>query len=311
MNELSIIIVSWNCKDYLRRCLESISKFPPGCSYDIILIDNASSDGTVEMVQTSFPGIKLIINDSNRGFAAANNVALKHFISQFYLLLNPDTEVYDNSIQSLIDIAKRNTEVWGIGPAIINGDGSPQRTGVRFPNNWNIFSESLFLDKLFPHSKLFGRHRQLYHNPNIERELDYVKGSCILLHNEAIKKIGFLDEDYFMYFEETDWCYRVRKAGKCILYSPLATIKHYGGGEFGHFDKHKIIHYHKSLLLFYHKHYSALRSFTLRNILIIRSLIRLCIWSIIFILQPSMRKRAASACRGYYDTLFIMLSRTS
>ena len=233
----------------------------------------------------------------------ANNIALKQCHSRYYLLLNPDTEVYLNSLQVLVDTAKEYQEAWGIGPAIVNRDGSPQRTGVRFPKNWNIFVETFFLDRIFPHSRIFGKHKELYRDQSIKREIDYVQGSCLLISDDAIKKIGILDEEYFMYFEETDWCYRVHKAGKRILYSPTSIIKHYGGGEFAHYDEHKIINYHKSLLLFYRKHYSYSKILVVRYILIIRSMIRLCVWSLMVVFYPSIKGRLVSIRIGYFSVL--------
>jgi hypothetical protein len=309
MIDLSIIIVSWNCKEYLQKCLRSIVSYPPICAYEIVVVDNASSDGTIESVRLLFPEVKIIVNDKNQGFAAANNIALKQCQNRYFLLLNPDTIVFHGALQALVEYADRHSNAWGVGPAIVNADGSPQRTGIRFPNNWNILVETLFLDKIFPQSRIFGSHRELYIDPSLARKVDYVQGSCLLIKHEAIQIIGMLDEKYFMYFEETDWCYRVHQMGGEVHYISESTIKHYGGSESAHYDSWKVLQYHRSLLRYYKKHYSIFSRILIRCILFIRSLIRAFGWAVVMILHPLQRKKALSTCNGYCKLIPLLFTK--
>jgi GT2 family glycosyltransferase len=310
MIDLTIIIVSWNCREYLSLCLQSLHGHPPTCTYKIVVIDNASTDGVVEYIREQYPSVSIIQNTVNEGFAAANNLALKQFKSSYYLLLNPDTEVYPGSLQALVEYADQNKQVWALGPAIVNGDGTPQRTGVRFPSNWNIFVETFFLDRLFPQTKLFGSHRELYKDYSLPRQVDYVQGSCLLISQKALEEVGLLDESFFMFFEETDWCYRVHKAGREIHLVPGSMIKHYGGGETAHYDERKVQMYHRSLLRYYKKHFSLLRSYELRCILVARSIIRIVVWTLVPIVHRSMKEKAFSTCRGYLKLLPLLVRKS-
>jgi GT2 family glycosyltransferase len=307
MNDLAIIIVSWNCKGYLADCLRSIYADGSEFSLAIIVVDNNSNDGTLEMLREDFPQVHLISNSENRGFAAACNLGMKFSRSRFVLLLNPDTVVRPGAFDSMIRFMDDHGDAWAIGPTILNGDGSRQHSGMRFPTNWNILVEALFLDRLFPQTRLFGGHKELYERPECSREVDYLQGSCLMVRSDAIECVGGLDERFFMYFEETDWCRRMKKAGGTIRYCPSATIVHFGGNQIGHFDERRLVHYHRSLLRFYQKHYSPGRTAAVRLILLLRSLIRIIIWSASGILKPGLRNTAASSVRGYLRTIGILL----
>lgn len=307
MNDLTIIIVSWNCKGYLAECLQSIDADGSKLSCTIIVVDNNSNDGTLEMLREDFPRVHLISSEKNLGFAAANNRALKSSRSRFVLLLNPDTVVRPGAFDSMIKFMDDHVDAWAIGPTILNGDGSRQHSGVRFPTNWNILVEALFLDRLFPQTELFGEHKELYKHPECSREVDYLQGSCLMVRSDAIERVGGLDERFFMYFEETDWCCRMKKAGGTIRYCPSATIVHFGGNQIGHFDERRLVHYHRSLLRFYQKHYSPGRTAAVRLVLLLRSLIRIVIWCALWILKPGLRDTAASSVRGYLRTIGILL----
>ena len=309
MIDLNIIIVSWNCKNYLLKCIRSIYLYPPRCSYKITIVDNGSSDGTVDAVMSDFPDVYVIKNETNLGFASANNLVLKQRGAHYYLLLNPDTEVYANAIQTLLEFAERNPDAYGVGPKIVNKDGTHQITGVTFPNNWNILTETFFLDRIFPKSRILGSHKKKYLDWTIPQSLDYIQGSALLIKDKALEEIGLLDEKFFLFFEETDWCYRVKKAGKEILYCPYSVIKHYGGDEQGHYDEIKVICYHKSLFEFYRKHYKILKRFLLRIIIFIRCIIRIFLWYGLTIFKRDIADKAKSACFGYIRTLVLIFRR--
>jgi GT2 family glycosyltransferase len=303
MHDVTVLLVTWNARAYIENCLRSLAPSSSRRSMRVIVVDNSSSDGTQLLVEEKFPDVELIKNSSNVGFAAANNQAMRVSLSRFVLLLNPDTVVRAGAVDVLVDFMLAHDDAWACGPAILNGDGTPQRTGVRFPNNWNLLVESLFLDRLFPRSKLFGAHRALYEDPGKIRAVDYLQGACLMVRNEVVENIGGLDERFFMYFEETDWCYRMKRAGGEVYMCPAAQVVHIGGGGVGHYDERRLLHFYTSLLLFYHKHYSLTRAVGARVIIGVRSCIRIATWGVISVLKPSLRSSALSSARGYCSVL--------
>jgi GT2 family glycosyltransferase len=307
MNDLAIIIVSWNCWEYLAQCLRSIAKSGTRHSYNVQVVDNSSTDDTVPLLQAQFPTVRVIANNENRGFAAANNQALRQTRARFVLLLNPDTVIHDGAIDALGRFLEDHQDAWAVGPAILNADGSPQESGVQFPSMWNIVCETFFLDRIFPESRLFGRHKELYEDQTKPRAVGYVQGACLMVRWGAIETIGPLDERFFMYFEETDWCYRMAQAGGKVYHCPDAKVTHFGAGELGHFDERRILHYHQSLLQFFRKHYTWTDILLLRSVLLLRSLVRVLVWAAVWVVKPGERKTAASSMRGYARTLGMAL----
>jgi GT2 family glycosyltransferase len=303
MIDLVVVIVNWNSKNFLQECLRSIFASKSQYSYQVIVIDNGSTDGSVEMVKNLFPAVNIEKNTSNTGFARANNQILKHINSNYALLLNADTIVNQGAFDVMLDFLNSSPGYAVVGPAILNGDSTPQRTGARFPTNWSLLVEALFLDRLFPQLKLFGSHKELYIDFNVPREVDYVQGSCLMVKTSVLRDVGYLDERFFMYFEETDLCFRVKKAGWKIWFLPTASVIHFGGGETAHYDEWRIVHYHNSLFQFYSKHYSYRARVMLRCILFLRSVIRVVVWSSVTAVRPSLRHSALSAVKGYLKTL--------
>jgi GT2 family glycosyltransferase len=310
MTDLTVIIVTWNCKNYIEECLSSLFSNPVNCRMEVVVVDNHSSDGTVEMIRSGYPHVNIIANMENNGFAAANNQAIRKTQSRYILLLNPDTIVHGRAIDQMVAYMDAHSETGGLGPAIVNGDGSPQRTGITFPNAWNLFVEAVFLDRAFPTSRIFGRHKGLFNDFTFPFEVDYVQGSCLLLRRSVIDTVGMLDESYFMYFEETDLCFRIKRSGHKIVIIPDATITHFGGGEEGHFTERRLLHYHRSLLLFFKKNRSAVSGVAVRFTLIVRSVIRLAAWILLYCFRPSIRGTAASVISGYRKTFGIIFTGT-
>src|SRR5512135_1298153 len=183
MTDLAIIIVAWNSKPFLGACLGSIAGSGSTHTRELVVIDNASTDGSAELVRQVAPDARLIVNKRNEGFAAANNSALSLVKGRYALLLNPDTVVLPGALDAMVDYMDRNGHIWALGPMMLNADGSPQLTGVRFPTNWNIFVETVFLDRMFPRSEWFGAHRELYRDMTVPRRVDYVQGSCLLMRS--------------------------------------------------------------------------------------------------------------------------------
>lgn len=305
MLDLSIIIVTWNCKEYALNCLHSIFENPIICSYEIIVIDNNSSDMTVNAIQEEYPKVSIIKNSENKGFASANNQGIKQSSGRYILLLNPDTLVHKNSFDSMVQYLDEHPKIAALGPKILNEDGSQQFTGIRFPNNSNLFFETFFLDRIFPRSRIYGKHKSLFEDYTKPFNIDYAQGSALLLRRSVLDVVGLLDENYFMYFEETDLCYRIRKRGYDIMYFPGSSITHFGGEEEGHFTEKRLLYYHKSLVQFYHKNYSRPSVFILKIIIMFRSALRIILWSMLLVFKPQIRDRARSIIIGYSKTIFL------
>ena len=265
--DVSVIIVNWNTRDILRNCLLSIYEQTNEIDFEVIIVDNASTDGSVEMVKRDFPQAALIENMENRGFAVANNQGLKIAKGQYILLLNSDTIVLDGAIQKTVAFAEQHPEAAVIGCKVLNTDGSLQPTCFMFPSLINMFLSSTYLYKLFPRDRFFGRERMTWWDRNDVREVDVVTGCFMLVRRRAIEQTGLMDEQFFVYGEETDWCYRFKKAGWKILFTPDAAIVHFGGQSSKQMASQMALQLKGSILQFMCKHYSC-REYNLACILV-------------------------------------------
>jgi GT2 family glycosyltransferase len=229
MIDVSIIIVNWNTRDILRDCLRSVYEQTKDVSFEVIVVDNASTDGSGAMVKRQFPSVVLMENNENMGFAEANNQAIKVAGGRYVLLLNSDTLVLDNAIAKTVKFADEHPDAAVAGCMVLNSDETIQQTCFMYPSNFNMFLAATYLYKIFPKSVIFGREGMTWWDYNDVREVDVVAGCFMLVRREAIQQVGMLDNRYFVYCEETDWCYRFSKKGWKILFTPNARIIHYGG----------------------------------------------------------------------------------
>jgi len=252
--EVSVLIINWNTKDILRDCLHSVYETTPRDSLEVIVVDNASQDGSVEMVKNEFPAVKLVANSSNVGFAKANNQGIKAAQGRYVLLLNSDTVVLGDAIAETITFADANADAGVVGCRVLNADRTLQPTCFMFPSALNILLSSTYLYKLFPRSKLFGREHMTWWKRDDVREVDVVTGCFMLIRRDVFDKIGLLDTDYFMYGEETDFCYRCKKAGFRNYFYPSAQIIHLGGASSRQMEPAMILQARASILLFLRKH---------------------------------------------------------
>ena len=227
--DVSVIIVNWNTKELLRDCLSSVYEHAGDIDYEIIVIDNASTDGSAEMVKNDFQQVILIDNSCNRGFAAANNQGMAVAKGRYVLLLNSDTVVLNNVIVDTVRFADENPQIAVTGCRVLNPDLSLQRTCFMFPSVLNMLLSSTYLYKLFPKNRFFGREQMTWWDRNDVRQVDVVTGCFMLVRREAIEQVGTMDEQFFMYGEETDWCYRFRKKGWKVMFAPIGQIIHFGG----------------------------------------------------------------------------------
>ncbi|MDD5467923.1 MAG: glycosyltransferase family 2 protein [Anaerolineales bacterium] len=252
---LSICIVSFQARECLRNCLNSVYANPPAGEFEVILVDNHSDDGTVELAQREFPDIRLIINPENRGFTAPMNQALRAGRGEYLLELNPDALVLPGAFDHLVDFMEKHPEVGICGPKVLNMDGSlqkPCRRGESRP--WAVITYFTGLSNLFPRSKWFGGYLMSYIDEDETHEVAGVSGSCMLIRRQVIQQIGYLDERFFAYQEDADFCFQARKAGWKIFYVPAARIIHHGGKGGSHVRPFRsILEWHRSYWLHYRK----------------------------------------------------------
>lgn len=297
---VSIIIINWNTQDILRDCLASVYEQTTGISYEVIVVDNASSDGSAEMVKTEFPQVALIENKENRGFAAANNQGIRIANGRYVLLLNPDTIVLDGAIQKTVAFSDSRPDVAVTGCQVWEDESTIQMTCFRFPSVLNLLFQKLGLCRAFAHSRLFGREKMVGWNRDTEREVDVVSGMFMLVRREAIDKIGLMDEDYFVYAEETDWCFRFKKAGWVCVFTPIARIIHLDGGSKSteQISVRMFVQQQKSLLIFFRKQRGVMSWFVARLIYFCSMLLRLSIFRIL-----SLTARKSKYCQKASQSL--------
>ncbi|QPC80878.1 glycosyltransferase family 2 protein [Phototrophicus methaneseepsis] len=257
--ELSIIIVSWNVKDLLAQCLNSIEQSgilaqDAQPSAEIIIVDSGSTDGTVEMVQQSYPQVQLLAQSENIGFTRANNIGLQAAKGHYLLLLNPDTEVIDHALQEIIAYMDTNPQVGIVGPHTLNSDGTTQSTRRRFPTRMLAFFESTWLQPYTPKSML-NHYYVVDQDDTGTFDVDWVQGSAMMVRREVYEQTGGLDEGYTMYSEEMDWCHRAKDAGWRVVYLGTAQIIHHGGKSSDQAGAWKHIYFQKSKIRYFEKYH--------------------------------------------------------
>jgi GT2 family glycosyltransferase len=228
---LSIIIVNWNSKIFLDKCISSIIKNTKQVDFEIIVIDSGSFDGSSEMIRQRYPRVKFLQGQQNLGFAKANNEAFITSCGSNILFLNPDTEVESRSVHALLKNLESITRVGAVGARLLNSDGSVQSTCIRaFPTILNQILDAEVLKKESPFSRLWGM-APLYDQPAKTSKVDAVSGACLMVKRAAFAEVGMFSTDYFMYSEDIDLCYKLNAAGLDNYYIPDATVVHHGGAS--------------------------------------------------------------------------------
>ena len=252
-DQLDVCIVSWRTRELLRRCLRSVVGRPEAA--EVIVVDNASGDGTVEMVRGEFPGVSLIANDSNLGFAAGSNQAIRASSAPFVLLLNPDTEVRAGALAALLEVFAEEPQVGAAAPQLLLPSGAVQRSCRSLPEPAALFFDALGLSRLFPGSPTLGRYRMTHWDHNTRREVAQPMASALALRRAALDEVGLLDEDFPLYFNDVDLCHRLRQAGWRIVFEPQAQVTHHHGQSTRQVRPAAILDSHRGLIRFYRKHY--------------------------------------------------------
>lgn len=293
--DLSIVIVSWNTAELLVKCLESVFARPSDYHIEVLVVDNASSDPTVQMVETQFPQVTLIKNQQNIGFAPANNQAIRQSRGRYVLLLNPDTEVKQGALDVLVQYLETHPEVGAAGPLTLNPDGTLQTSCYPRPTLSREFWRLFHLDKLYP----YGSYRMSHWSQNEAHQTDALLGACLLVRRQILDQIGLLDEDYFIYSEEIDLCYRIQQAGWTLYWVPQARIIHYGGQSTRQVASEMFLRLYEGKVLYFQKHYSWLTVQGYKLILLVASMLRFMAGPAALLKKPPQRQQQLALARNY------------
>lgn len=258
MIDLSVVIVNYNTKALLRDCLRSVLDSRGLNGLDVIVVDNASTDGSADMVREEFPQVRLIASPVNGGYSYANNLGLRAAQpSRYYLLLNPDTVVPPSALADMVAYMDSRPDAGVAGPRLVLADGSLDLACRRgFPAPMVSLYRLSGLSRLFPKSTRFGRYNMTFLDPDDEAEVDSVVGAFMMVRAEAMEQAGLLDETFFMYGEDLDWAYRIRQKGWKVYYNPAVTVLHYKRAASRH-SRRAQFEFQRAMYIFYRKHYAA------------------------------------------------------
>lgn len=306
MVDLSVIIVNWNSIRVLQDCLASLAGVQD-ITLETWVVDNASQDDSVSFLREHFPWVRLLVNAENRGFAAANNQAAAAAHGRYLLLLNPDTEIRPNALSQLVHTADSHPNLGALGPRLLNSDGSLQRSCWRgYPGLRAAFVDAFYLWKM--PWMLFARTTE--YTPlelNALRAVDHLLGACMLIPRAVWQQVGPLDEQFFLFLEETDWCLRARQAGFEILYDPAAEVVHHGQHSMHQQPARNLPHLYRSYCRFYRKHYPQQRLglYLLKLIIGMAVTLRLGLWQARSLGANSAESRhhARLMSHGYWQVL--------
>ena len=252
---LSLCIVNWNTRDLLRDCLRSVEVTRGDLELEVIVVDNASGDGSAQMVREGFPQVRLIANADNTGYAHANNQALEAAVGTYRMLLNPDIVVHEGALQALVAFMDGEPSAGAVAPRLLNPDGTLQFSCRSFPDPDVVLYEALGLARRFPESRRFGKYRMTWWGYDELRAVPQPMASALLLRSAALDEIGLMDEQFPIFFNDVDLCRRIWDAGYQVFLLPEATMTHYGGSSTGQVRREMIAESHRAFLRYYEKHY--------------------------------------------------------
>ncbi len=285
MTDLGVVILNWNTRDLLARCLETVLASEGDFTMRVIVVDNASGDDSAGMVRQRFPAVEVIESPVNGGFSAGNNLGLRALgfsgpgqvdagAPRYVLLLNPDTEVPPGALCAMVRMMDARPEVGAAGPKLVLADGSLDLACRRsFPTPEVSFYRFSGLAKLFPDSPRFGRYNMTFVDPDQEIEVDSVVGAYMQVRREAVAAAGLLDETFFMYGEDLDWAYRIKQAGWTVFYYPTVTVKHVKRAASRRSRKAQF-EFQRAMLIFYRKHYQATTPLWLHGLVLLGLLLK-------------------------------------
>ena len=275
MLDLSIIIVNWNAQDLLRKCLDHVQTTVQTTSYEIIVIDNGSTDGSQALLKAGFPDVKLIENAENAGFARANNQGMQIAAGRYFLLLNSDAFVEAGTIDTMIQFMDDHPEAGMSACQLLYEDRSLQPSAYAYPTLKTELYTTLQLNRFFPKNREFGKQAMTYWDFNDTRPVDAVMGAFMLVRREVVDQVGMMDESYFMYSEEIDWCYRIQQQGWQILYNPAVQTVHLWGGTSKQIRTEMFLELYRSKVKYFRKNYGLVSANVLKLIIGFGCLLRI------------------------------------
>jgi GT2 family glycosyltransferase len=300
--DLSIIIVNWNTRDLLAQCLESVYAYPPAGDFEVIVVDNASTDGSAAMVHERFPQVVLIENGENMGFALANNQAIGRSHGRHVLLLNPDTVVQSGALDVLVRFLDEHPDAGAAGSMLLNPDGTLQPSCHPAPTLGREMWRLAHLDRLHP----VALYRMQEWPADRPRLVDTVQGASLIVRREVIEQVGPLDDSYFMYSEEVDWCERIREAGWNVYWVPGSRVVHLGGQSTRQVGTPMFLQLYRGKLQYFRKHHGAVYGLLYKGELFVAAAARILLTPLAWVLRPGQR-REQTELAGRYGRLILAL----
>lgn len=283
--DVSVIIVSWNVRELLERCLTAVYATSGALSIEVIVVDNCSADASVAMVRERFPEATVIANAENVGFGRANNQAAALAHGRHLLLLNPDAFVHPGTLERLVAFLDTNPGAGAAGPRLLYEDGTLQRSVTSFPSVGTELWTTLGLDRAFPRHPVFGRYKLTYWAMDDLRAVDALMGACLLIRREVVERVGLFDEQFFMYSEEVDLCYRIQQAGWRSYFLPEIEATHIWGGSSRRVPTATFLRLFRSRVQFFRKHYGHAATARYKAVLALAAAIRVVGGPIVFALR--------------------------
>lgn len=303
MADVSIVIVSWNTRKYLEECLTSLRTIDGNLSVKIIVADNASTDGTPEMIRTQFPEVILIETGANLGFAGGNNIGIKAASEKYVCLINSDVNVPADCLPKMYSYMEQQPTIGLLGPGMLQTDGRVHRSGMRFPTLWSVFLRALFLDSLLKGFRVFGGFLMKDFRFDRTTDIDVLNGWFWMARREALNQVGPLDDRFFMYGEDVDWCKRFHLAGWRLVFYPEARALHYGGASSSNAPSRFLVEKQCANLQYWKKYHGRASSFIYHLISYLHFTVRAAGWGIVYLTQRSSRHRAQVEIQQYLKCL--------
>jgi GT2 family glycosyltransferase len=288
MNDVSVVIVNWNTKDLLVDCIQTILKTTIASNVEIIVVDNGSSDGSAAAA-AKLARVMVIRNETNMGFAAANNIGISASTGRFVCLVNSDVKVLEGCLDRMCQYMDEHPTVGLLGPRVLNKDLSLQRSCAELPTLWNVLTQALMLDKLFPWAPCFRARFMADFDHASERNVEVLSGCFLMARREAIGGVGLLDESFFIYKEDVDWCKRFGDCDWEVRFYPHASAIHYGGASSSVEPATFLIEMEKANLQYWRKHHSWIAYATARFMSLTYYWLRMCGWGLLYLVPRGNR----------------------
>jgi GT2 family glycosyltransferase len=300
---LSVVIVNWNAGRLVKDCLRSVYALTEEATLEVFVVDNASRKGDLDDVMQAFPQANYIFLNENLGFSRANNVAIRRARGEYIALLNPDTYLRNSAFDLMLAHLGNHPEVGAIGPKLATPDGGIQYdAGRNLPTLTTEFAHNFFLHHLIPQTRLGGSDYIRWWNHEDTRQVGALCGACMVVRREVIDKVGLLDENFFLYWEDVEWCYRIQRAGCKLTYLPQAEVFHLGGHSMAQNPVNSLHAAFQSSVLFFHKHHGAQAANVARALILCGCILRILLWLAILPL-PKHRREAKDRLGCYGKTI--------